>query len=286
MNISINLPKDIRQTDKYKDYLTKLGWKVEKITGSLVFIKKIFFFSVIKIQRPINNIPEKDLAKIVKQNNAFAVYIEPINYKELEYYTTKLRFKITKHPFLPSKTIHIALRKTQSQLLADMHHKTRYNIKIAQKREIKVEQSSDIDLFADLWTGLAFKRGMLISLKKTIVSLYNAFGEDSDILLAKKNNKVIAGIFMVSTDKISYYMYAAGTKEGKREYAPTLLAWEAIKLAKLKGKLIFDFEGVYDERFPLKSWKGFSRFKKSFGGEEVEFPPSVKKFYIPFLNKL
>ena len=76
-------------------------------------------------------------------------------------------------------------------------------------------------------------------------------------------------------------MYAAASDAGKKLFAPTLCAWEAIKLSKKHGSKIFDFEGIYDERFPLKSWHGFTRFKKSFGGREIEYPGAFVKYRIP-----
>jgi lipid II:glycine glycyltransferase (peptidoglycan interpeptide bridge formation enzyme) len=60
---------------------------------------------------------------------------------------------------------------------------------------------------------------------------------------------------------------------------PTLLTWEAIKLAKKLGDRRFDFEGIADERFPVTNkWLGFSRFKKSFGGNKIEYIGSFSKF--------
>ena len=52
-----------------------------------------------------------------------------------------------------------------------------------------------------------------------------------------------------------------------------VLVWEAFKLAKKRGCQIFDFEGIYDERFPKAgtAWKGFTKFKEGFGGEKVVF---------------
>lgn len=47
--------------------------------------------------------------------------------------------------------------------------------------------------------------------------------------------------------------------------------------AKKRGCKIFDFEGIYDERFPNKSWLGFTHFKKSFGGYEVSYPGTYTK---------
>jgi lipid II:glycine glycyltransferase (peptidoglycan interpeptide bridge formation enzyme) len=51
------------------------------------------------------------------------------------------------------------------------------------------------------------------------------------------------------------------------------LVWEALKLAKKRGCRIFDFEGIYDERFPkaAASWKGFTKFKEGFGGEKIVY---------------
>jgi lipid II:glycine glycyltransferase (peptidoglycan interpeptide bridge formation enzyme) len=58
-----------------------------------------------------------------------------------------------------------------------------------------------------------------------------------------------------------------------------LLVWGAIKLGKKMNCLRLDFEGIADERFPMtKKWEGFSRFKRGFGGNEVKYIGSFKKF--------
>ena len=95
----------------------------------------------------------------------------------------------------------------------------------------------------------------------------------------------IAAALFLFYDKKAYYWQAASTKQGKKLSAPSLLVWEGIKIAKkLKGE-VFDFEGIFDERFPIESWKGFSHFKKEFGGEEINFssPLSSSKFPLIFL---
>ncbi|MBU1323407.1 peptidoglycan bridge formation glycyltransferase FemA/FemB family protein, partial [Patescibacteria group bacterium] len=65
------------------------------------------------------------------------------------------------------------------------------------------------------------------------------------------------------------------TQEGKIKFVPTLLVWEAIKLAKKLGCKRFDFEGIDDKR-----WPGFTRFKKSFGGIEIEYRGSFSKYFL------
>ncbi len=54
--------------------------------------------------------------------------------------------------------------------------------------------------------------------------------------------------------------------------APTLLAWEAIKLGKKLGLKQFDLWGALGPTdSPNHPWQGFTRFKRGLGGELVEY---------------
>ncbi len=57
---------------------------------------------------------------------------------------------------------------------------------------------------------------------------------------------------------------------------------DAILLAKKSGCKVFDFDGIYDERFPIKTWLGFTKFKKGFGGKEIEYPGCYISRALPF----
>ncbi|OGM14199.1 hypothetical protein A3D84_03820 [Candidatus Woesebacteria bacterium RIFCSPHIGHO2_02_FULL_42_20] len=270
---------DIRQTKRYVDYMQNVGWIVERKDRVNYFIKKIpVIGSFIKIQRP-QKLDFNQINRIAKKHRAFQIVIEPFDFAQGKP-LIKRGFKLTKSPYLPSKTIEIDLTKTENQLLGEMHHKTRYNIKIAKRNKLQVTSSSDMNSFVELWLAAQPSR-RLLKLGKSIHALHSAFGKNSHLLLAHKSNKLLAGILMPETGSVAYYMYAAATPEGKKLFAPTLVTWEAIKLAKkLKCKL-FDLEGVYDDRFPLKSWLGFTRFKKSFGGKEAVYPGAFTKWRLP-----
>jgi len=86
-----------------------------------------------------------------------------------------------------------------------------------------------------------------------------------------------AGAIFLIGDEISYYWQAFSNNEGRKNFAQYRIVWEGILWAKKQGAKIFDFEGIYDERFPNKNWKGFTHFKKSFGGYEVEYPGAFIK---------
>lgn len=98
----------------------------------------------------------------------------------------------------------------------------------------------------------------------------------------------IAGCILLTHKKTAYYHHAATTEIGRDLLAGYLVLWEAIKLAKEQGCTRFDFEGIYDERYHkrTKAWKGFTYFKKKFGGEEVSYPHPIIKYYSPLFKTL
>ncbi|KKR10390.1 MAG: Methicillin resistance protein [Microgenomates group bacterium GW2011_GWA2_39_19] len=279
---------DLRQTKEYANYMEKIGWQVEKIQNPNVkiqiFIRKIpLLGKVVKIQRP-QFISKETIDEILISQKPIALYVEP---PLLPLFSPLSQFSHSSSCFLPPKTIHIDLKKTEKELLAGMKIKTRYNIKIAKKRGVVVIKSMDIDKFCNLWKSAARKRGMWLPLGKEITSLFESFGLNAHILLAYHDDQPLGGILLICTKDICYYMYACSTPEGKKLFAPTLLAWEAIKLAKKKGCKIFDFEGVYDERYSqTKSWKGFTKFKEGFGGEIATYPETLVKYSNPIVKLL
>lgn len=271
---------DVRQTLAYANYLKEIGWIVERINGINFFVRKFpIIGSVIKIQRP-ERIDFSTIDALSKKHRAFQIIIEPKSSNQVLSLAT-YNYKLLKSPFLPSKTLHIDLTKNEERLLKDVHHKTRYNARKRMGDKLQIVNSKDIQLFIKFWHKCANERGDILSHKRTITSLYKAFSKSSNIIMAVHLNELVAAVFIVVTKDTTYYMYAAANKEGKKLFAPTLVAWEAIKTAKNKGCKVFDFEGIYDERFPLKSWRGFTRFKKSFGGTEVEYPGAFAKYRLP-----
>jgi len=274
---------DLRQTDGYAEYMRLLGWEAGKIKGMYYFCKRLpILGSIIKIQRFDKLVPIPDLEILAKHKKAFVVFLEPLNNKLFDYYSGKGKFKLAKTTNLPSKTIRFDLSKKDEKILKDMHYKTRYNIGLAVRRAVKVRTSKNIHLFSEFWHRSARKRGLYFSMRNEIYSIYKAFGGNAIILFAYLKKELIAAVLLIKADKSLHYMYAASTKEGNRNFAPTLLVWEAIKLAKRIKLKKFDFEGIYDERYPLKTWKGFTRFKESFGGKVIVYPGTIRKYYFPF----
>lgn len=275
---------DLRQTLEYAKYMESIGWIVERIDNTNYFIKKIpLIGSLLKFQRP-EKLVKKEIhtaKKLSEKHRSFQIIIEPKNSLQ-EKIILKDGFKKSKSYFVPSKTILIDLTKSEKTLLSEMHHKTRYNIGKAKRNKLQLTESKNINKFAEFWQKCAkTQRGMFLSQIDEINEIYKAFGKNARLILLKKGKETLSGVLLIKAEEVAYYMYAAASIKGKKLFAPTLNAWEAMRLSKkLKCKL-FDFEGIYDERFPIKTWRGFSRFKKTFGGKEIFYPGAFSKIKFP-----
>lgn len=267
---------DLRQSVEYGKYMSSLSWVVE---GG-VFFKKIPLtpFCFAKYQRP-SLIEFEKLSSLFKKYKVILAVIEPgATFDPSVVETLKERGFRKSEPLLPSKTIWLDLRKSEEQLLKEMHPKTRYNIKkywgeVEVVRGDKVSDGQIEDFYKIYKTNT--KRQKFWGLKVgELRSLIKSFSRKAYLLKLKEG-----GLLVLVHDEVAYYCHNASSVRGKKEFVPTVLTWEAVRLAKRIGCKRFDFEGVEDKRFPVtKKWAGFSRFKKGFGGMMVEYIGSYSKW--------
>ena len=283
--------QDIRQTPEYAGFMEKIGWQIHtsEVKSSntsevnYIFIKKLPFLplSVIKVLRYHPPIDHKKLKQLQKKHWVFLTKLEPFEIERTNNGQVYFKlFKKTGFPLTPTKTIWINLAKTESQLLKEMKPKTRYNLKKAQKNNFKVKiipgnkiTEQQLKDFYQLWSknkphDFVFKPSYY-----ELKSLLDSFSDKCFFVFFKKGdaflevgNALLASCLILTSKNMAFYWHNCSTKEGKKYFAPTLCVWEAIKESKKRKLDIFDFEGVWDERYPKlnKGWKGFTRFKKGF----------------------
>lgn len=265
--------EDLRQAKKYGRYMESLGWRVE----DGVYVKKLglISWSFIKFQRPNWPIEFEKVDRLAKKYRVIQIKIEPncLEDKKIEKEFTRQGYKRDKSAMLPAKTIWVNLKKSKRQLLKEMHYKTRYNIRKNQGLKIKIIRGDRVKdellkEFYEIYRKNSKKQKFWGLSFKQLKSLFNAFGKKGYLLWAKN----LGGLILLIHDKTAYYTHNAVSDEGRKKFVATLLVWEAMKLGKKLGCQKFDFEGIRDKRFKVtKKWAGFSRFKKSFGGKEVEY---------------
>lgn len=260
---------DIRQTEEYKNYLSTIGWQVERIENTNYFIKKLpLIGSIIKIQRP-QRVDLSVIEKLAKKYKAFQIILEP---KEQ---INSRGFKLSKSTYLPSKTLQIDLLKSSEKIFANLKKDAKYALHKTERTEIK--ETKNIQEFRNIWTrAVGLKR--YIPPLAHLESLKKAFGKKALFLTDKGKN---AGAIFLTGNKTAYYWQALTNKYGRKNLLQYKIVWEGISWAKKMKARVFDFEGIYDERFPNKSWLGFTHFKKSFGGKEIMFPGCFTKLRFP-----
>lgn len=276
--------KDIRQTPQYANYLSKIGWIVETIDGINYFIKKIpFIGSVIKIQRP-EKIQVSTITKLTKKYRAFQIICE-LKDKNQELRIKNQGFKLSKSPYLPTKTLYVNLTKTKEDLFRGLKKDSRYAIRKTQD-EIRisyhVSRIVPVEEFRNAWKKTVGWRRYVPPIYH-LNALKKSFNKNCLFYCSRTMKQEIeAGAIFLIGDKTAYYWQAFTSKEGRKNLSQYKIVWEGILWAKKQGAKIFDFEGIYDSRFPNNSWLGFTHFKKSFGGNEVEYPGAFSKFLLPF----
>ena len=230
----------------------------------------------------------------------------PLRVGQVQHDKKLVKFKPLKDPYLPTKTMLIDLTASETIIFNRFSDAKRRAVRRAEKVGVAVKESHEIADFIKLKNKTAGLLGFLTT--STLKPLWQTFASNNaSILLACRHSERseeslslseplayardpstkfipiksglgmtehIAGILLLFHNKTAYYWIAAATEAGKKSFAPTLLVWESLKLAKQKGCIVFDFEGIYDERYPNlnKNWLGFTKFKSGFGGKELDYP--------------
>jgi lipid II:glycine glycyltransferase (peptidoglycan interpeptide bridge formation enzyme) len=257
---------DLRQTKEFAQYMKLSGWQVEKVKDRYVYLRQLPFLPplIMKVQYPNPPIPFEGIEKLVKKNKPFQIQIQPLK-KEKGF--KKYGYQLSRSGGHVTKTLQIDLSQSEEKILAQMKKDARYSIRKAEKEKLQIVEVLDLEKFQQIWRKSVGWRKYVPSLK-TFKRFKKAFDPKAIFLLAND----LAGTVILIGNKTAYYYYAFTSKEGRKKQAQYLLVWQVIKLAQKRNCQIFDFEGIYDQRFPNKSWQGFSHFKKSFGGKEVKYP--------------
>ncbi len=193
-------------------------------------------------------------------------------------------FQPTTQTIQPQRTLLIDLTPNEDDLLAAMNTKTRYNIRLAIRKEVEVWEGTaatipdwyalmeetarrnrfgihSLGYYQDVWECLAPAR----SLK---------------LFLAYYAGELLAGIMVSKFADTATYLYGASSDRHRERMPNYLLQWEAMRWAKAQGCTAYDLWGIPDEdeatleeQFMSHSdglW-GVYRFKRGFGGRNVRY---------------
>ncbi|MDH5597218.1 MAG: aminoacyltransferase [Candidatus Peregrinibacteria bacterium] len=220
----------------------------------------------------------EELAKLGRKEGA--VFVRLSSYAELG--VGSLELGVAKGDHHPETSLVIDLDQSEDAILAHMKPKGRYNIRVAEKHHIKVEPSEDLDSFYRILKDTGGRDGFGIHLKSYYENMLKALGKHAQLLLARYEDRVVAGGIFVYLDEWGIYYYGASDHHYRNMMAPYLVQWHAIQEAKKRGCKHYDFLGIAPEGASGHAWAGVTEFKKKFGGRVVSYPVAKDLVLRPF----
>lgn len=215
------------------------------------------------------------IKEIAKKEKAIFWRVEPSEAPPKEF----IKIKDTQ----PKCTLITDISKPESELLATMHEKTRYNLRLSERKGVGISNfqspisNKNFEEFYDLLQKTSARQKIKLHSK----NYYKKLAEFNEVFIAYHENVPVAAAMVNFYGDTATYLHGGSDEKYKNLMAPQLLHWEIIKIAKLRpvrgdisnasngarGIKFYDWWGI-DE----KKWPGITRFKKGFGGAEICAP--------------
>lgn len=241
---------------------------------------------------PKSSIPTSLLLEyLAKDKKLVSVQFEPDG-NETTFLQTENRvlaqLKEAARPLFTNYTFILDITKTEEELLKAMHAKTRYNIKIAQKHQVTIQEdnsSKAFETYIKLTNQTTARQGFYAHSPKYQTTMWETMhtAKIARLFTATYNGEILATwIFFIWKDR-AYYPYGASSREHKEVMAPTLLLWEIIRMLKKEGIKSIDLWGaIGPQASPNDPWYGFHRFKEGFHPDLVKTAGSYDFIIHPF----
>jgi len=286
------------QSYQWGEFRKQTGVQVERLgffdNGTLTKAMQVTFHKVPILNRfvgyyPKGFAPDEDqiaaLNHLAQKYNAIYIKMEPNVKKPLEqdreenpdiqflrkFQTEEGRALFTRYTF------ELDLSLSEEALISKQSSKTRYNVRLATKKGVKViEDTTERGLkdYLKILEETTKRQGFYAHTPEYFRQLWLCLKDTGmlHIFKAVYENKVLVVWIVFVFNGVLYYPYGASSSLFREVMASNLMMWEVIRFGKAQGCQSFDMWGslgpIPDPKSP---WNGFHRFKKGYGGELVEF---------------
>lgn len=198
----------------------------------------------------------------------------------------------------PSRTVKIPLLDDEP-LLNQMRQKTRYSVRLAQRRGVVVERASleDVGAFYTLLADTSSRNEFGIHSEAYYRDFLRIFEGDALLLFSNIEGERAAGLISARFGNEAIYMYGGSSTVHRAHGAAFVIQFEAMRWARDAGSFSYDLWGIpvqdpppTDDTQDLVTgskgddWRGLYKFKTGFGGEIVTYPSTLERRYHPILG--
>lgn len=294
------------QTSRWGRLKGAFGWQWEIVThaagiqfdsGALVLYKSLPFRlgNIAYVPRgPLTDWDKPELARATldallqaaRRRGSWALWIEPPieDTETARHLLAGLSLRPASHTIQPPRTIVIDITGPEEAILARMKSKTRYNIRLAQRKGVRVREGSlaDIPAFHALMVETGERDEFGVHSEPYYHEALRLFSEVRQValLLAEVEDELVAGIMAFALGRQAWYLIGASSNAHRNSMPTYLLQWEAIRWARAQGCETYDLWGIPDAdeevleaNFTERQdglW-GVYRFKRGFGGSVTRY---------------
>lgn len=191
----------------------------------------------------------------------------------------------------PAHTWQVDLRGGPEAILASMKQSARYTYRKALRQGLSYRESTDpseVKHLIRLLHGVAAHNHITVhsdAYFRTQASSLMA-GDHARLHFMEYQGRVIAAMLSFRGPDTVYYAHAGADHAHRSLGASTALVVEFLLHAAADGYTTADLFGVTDSTDPNHPWAGFTRFKRSFGGQLVQLSPTYEQSLQPLRYQL
>lgn len=287
------------QTWEWGEFRKNTDVKVERLgfydDGQLTKALQVTFHPIPFLNKaagylPKGFVPDEDqlsaLRKLGEQHDALFIKLEPnvaapaatakTNHQDIRKFLLDQDCQPGR-PLFTKYTYILDLTPDEETLLAQLNSKTRYNVRLAQKKGVTVAENSSeqgLKTHLEILEKTTSRQGFYAHSPDYFRKMWEQLGGSGmmKIFEASYQNQVLVSWIVFIFDGVMYYPYGASVREHRDVMASNLMMWEVMRFGKQAGCTSFDMWGSLGSEPDKKNpWYGFHRFKEGYGGQLMEF---------------
>lgn len=244
--------------------------------------------SAFSSQQSVKKVWEEILQEAKKRGVGW-VRVEPKDEETLAVireWSTPYEIEKALHDMQPREILVVDISKSEEEILAGMKAKTRYNVRLAEKRGVSVSLERDEAAIRELLRMIqetAKRNGIAVHSEKHYRTFFETFPRESlELLVARHKGKALAAILVSFFGDTATYLHGASSNDDRGCMAPFLLQFRAIQEARRRGCTRYDMGGV-DTTGTRPTLAGVTRFKRGFAEsvKTIQYPGSYDRVLIP-----
>ncbi|MCL1791874.1 MAG: aminoacyltransferase [Peptococcaceae bacterium] len=190
----------------------------------------------------------------------------------------------------PRFVFRLDIGQKEDVLLEAMHQKTRYNIRLAQRKGVSIRRGTreDLPVFYEVLKETTQRDNFMVRSLNYFEDMYDSLQPAgfAELFLAEYGGRVVAGAFAMTAGEKAWYVYGASSNADRNVMPNYLIQWEMIRWAKGLGCTLYDFRGVSGDLNEENPLYGLYKFKKGFGGVFTEFIGEWDVVYRPVMYRV